>query len=285
MAEANPGVAMAEPNHFKRFVTMWLVATVVATPLVVLVLGPHLPPGNASVQANGHVTDNRVLMGMATPVLLLVVMYLIYAVVNFRARPGDVVLEGPAIRGNPRLQAVWLITTTFLVLCLAAYGTWRLTADSAGSGSGPSPVGVPSGQKLQVQVIAQEWAFTYRYPSYGGVETSHLVLPDNQLVELHVTSLDVIHSFWAFQLGVKADANPGIDNITYVKPNKLRTFTVRCSELCGVWHGYMFDTGRVVTPATFATWIHDQQAAFAPVTKDLPPYSRTYVPTPTRRGT
>ena len=62
---------------------------------------------------------------------------------------------------------------------------------------------------LPVQVIAQQWAFTYRYPTYGGVETPHLELPVDRNVELHVTSLDVIHSFWAHELGVKADANPG----------------------------------------------------------------------------
>ena len=72
-----------------------------------------------------------------------------------------------------------------------------------------------------MQVIAQQWKFTYRYPTYGGVETPHLVLPVNQMVELHVTSLDVIHSFWAYQLGVKADANPDVDNIAFVKPTKL----------------------------------------------------------------
>ena len=33
-----------------------------------------------------------------------------------------------------------------------------------------------------------------------------------------------IHSFWAYELGVKADANPGVDNIAYVKPTKLESF-------------------------------------------------------------
>ena len=68
------------------------------------------------------------------------------------------------------------------------------------------------------------------------------------MVEFHVTSLDVIHSFWAYKLGVKADANPGVDNIAFVKPTKLESFNVRCAELCGIWHGYMSNAGRVVTP-------------------------------------
>jgi cytochrome c oxidase subunit 2 len=171
------------------------------------------------------------------------------------------------------------------VLSLAAYGTVRLEAGyGAGSGSGPKPLTVPTGPKLPVQVIAQQWMFTYRYPTYGGVETPHLVLPVNEMIELHVTSIDVIHSFWAYQLGVKADANPDVDNVVFVKPTKLESFDVHCAELCGIWHGYMFDKGQVVTPSAFNTWIHQQQKTFAPATKVLPKYSTTYLPEPTRRA-
>ena len=73
-------------------------------------------------------------------------------------------LEGPAVRGNPRLQTVWIVVTSVLVLSLAVYGTVRLEEDGAGSGGGPSPVVVPHGPKLPVQVIAQQWEFTYRFP-------------------------------------------------------------------------------------------------------------------------
>src|SRR5271166_2119353 len=275
---------MSEPNHARRFGVIWAVATLIATPLVIVLLGPSLPPGNGSEQASGQVTDNTVLLAMATPVLLLVVLYLIYAVIAFR-QPKEGVLEGPAVRGDSRVQTTWIVVTSVLVLALAAYGTVRLEADyGAGSGSGPSPLTVPSGPKLPVQVIAQQWKFTYRYPTYGGVETPHLVLPVNRMIELHVTSLDVIHSFWAYQLGVKADANPDVDNVAFVKPTRVQSFEVRCSELCGIWHGQMFDYGHVVRPSVFNAWIHQQQVAFAPATKVLPPYSTTYLPEPTRRG-
>jgi len=111
------------------------------------------------------------------------------------------------------------------------------------------------------------------------------VIPVDTTIEFHVTSLDVIHSFWAYQLGVKADANPQVDNIVFVKPTKQEAFNIRCSELCGIWHGYMFDTGRVVSAAAFQTWIRQQQAVFAPVAGYLPPYSTTYLPQPSGRGT
>jgi cytochrome c oxidase subunit 2 len=274
---------MAEPNHARRFTILWVVASLIATPLVIVLLGPILPPGKGSEQAAGHVTDNTVLLGMATPVLLLVVLYLLYAVIVFR-QPAGGALEGPAVRGNQRIQTTWIVVTSVLVLALAAFATERLEQEGAGSGGGPSPVAVPGGKKLQVQVIAQQWEFTYRFPEYGGVEVPHLELPVNQMVELHVTSLDVIHSFWAYQLGVKADANPNVDNVVFVKPTREETFEVRCSELCGIWHGAMFDHGHVVSRPTFDAWIAEQQATYAAATKALPPYSKTYLPEPTRRA-
>jgi cytochrome c oxidase subunit II len=281
---SSSGAPIDEPNHLRRFGTIWILATIVALPLVIFLLGPDLPPGNGSEQASGHVTDNTVLLAMATPVLLLVVLYLLYAVIVFRQPKGGA-LEGPAIRGHAGLQTAWLVITSALVLSLAVYGTVRLFADNgAGSGSGPKPLTVPKGEKLPVQVIGQQWAFTYRYPTYGGVETTHLELPVNRTIELHVTSLDVIHSFWAYQLGVKADANPGVDNVAFVKPTKIQTFELRCAELCGIWHGGMFDHGHVVSGPAFERWIHEQQRVFAPVTKVLPKYSKSYLPEPLRRG-
>ena len=64
-------------------------------------------------------------------------------------------------------------------------------------------------------MIGQQWAWTFRYPQFGGFETTELVLPVGQPVQFNVTSLDVIHSFWAYTLGVKADANPGVNNVAY----------------------------------------------------------------------
>jgi cytochrome c oxidase subunit II len=268
---------MNEVNHARRFTVLWLVATVVAIPLVIIFIGPLLAP-NGSEQAAGQRTIMTVLAVVATPIVLLVMLYLAYAVVNFR-EPAGSALEGPAVRGDARVQTTWIIVTSAIILGLAAYGTYELEDHYGhGSGSGPSPLTTPSGPKLPVQVIAQEWYFTYRYPTYGGVETLHLVLPVDKTVELNVTSLDVIHSFWALQLGVKADANPDVDNIAFVKPTRIEPFEVHCAELCGLWHGAMRDKGAVVSDAAFETWIHEQETKNAPATKLLPPYATTYLP-------
>ena len=131
---------------------------------------------------------------------------------------------------------------------------------------------------LPVQVIGQQWKFTYRYPTYGGFETTQLVIPDDTTIAFHVTSLDVIHSFWAYQLGVKADANPGQDNVAFATTEQLGIFIVRCSELCGIWHGAMYNSGVVVSPTAFQAWATATRGALAANTKLLPPFSYTYIP-------
>ena len=277
---------MSEVNHWRRLVVWWLGATIISVPLVIWVLAPGIPPGNGTVEAHGQVVDNTVLLATATPVATAVLVFLAYAIINFREREPELALDGPPITGNATVQTWWLVITTGLVLFLAGYGTVRMLADGAGGGQGPNPIAAPadSGNALQVQVIAQQWRFTYRYPSYGGVETNTLVLPANKTVAFHVTSLDVIHSFWAYQLGVKADANPGVDNVAYVTTQQPMSFNVHCVELCGVWHGYMYDTGHVVPQRQFASWIAAREQQYAPITKSLPPYAKTYSPDPTRRG-
>jgi cytochrome c oxidase subunit II len=278
---------MDQTNHFRRIVVLWLVASLIMTPLVVFVLAPGMPPGNGTVQSAGQVSDNVVLLGLSTPIALAILVYFGYALWAFRERePAGAVLDGPPVRGNSSIQMWWLIVTTVIVLFLAGFGSVRLLEDGAGGGQGPNPIAKPSGadHALQVQVIAQQWQFTYRYPSLGGFETPDLVIPANTLIEFHVTSLDVIHSFWAYQLGVKVDANPGEDNVAYVQTKDPLSFEVHCAELCGVWHGYMFDAGKVVPKAQFTSWAQQQATELAPATKVLPPYSTTYFPDPQRRG-
>jgi cytochrome c oxidase subunit 2 len=272
-------------RHGRRFLWLWLALSAIATPLVAIFLGPAIPPGNGSAQATEQVFDNTVMVALVTPVCVFVVLFLVYSIVVFRARGGGIV-EGRRIGDDPRIQILWLVSTSAAVLFLAGFGTYELLQSGSGSGQGPSAVFLPAGHKdaMDVQVIGQQWEFTYRYPAAGGIETPHLVLPADTLVRLHVTSLDAVHSFWAYQLGVKADANPGTDNVVYLQTKGPRSFDIHCAELCGLWHGYMFDTGQIVPKAQFASWLRRQQQIFAPVQKYLPAYSTTYLPDPQERA-
>ena len=274
MLADRPGV-----NHLRRVAAIWLVATIVLEGLLFLVLGRNMPPFQGSVQSIDQANTNLLLAALALPVLVLVWVFVGYSITVFRGTGDE---DGPAVRGHQRAQVAWIASSSAIVLFLAAYGSYVLMISSygVGGGQGPNPVALPSGKTMEVQVIAQEWGFTYRYPTYGGVETQDLVLPVNQLVEFHVTSIDVIHSFWAYELGVKADANPGEDNVAFANPSEVMPFQIRCAELCGVWHGYMNATGQVVSRTDFANWIAAQQTANAEAMKQVPPYAHTYLPVP-----
>jgi cytochrome c oxidase subunit 2 len=274
------------PRHGIRIGVIWAVLTAIVVPLVIWVVGPHIPPGAMSQQSHDQHDVNVALTALATPVLLGVWVYFGYAMTVFRAE-GAELADGPPITGNARVQVTWLFVTAAIVLGLAVFGTVDLLSTSgSGGGEGPSPLAKPAdaATAMQVQVIGQQWQWTFRYPGYGGVETATLELPVGREVELHVTSIDVSHSFYAVELAVKADAIPGSDNVAYVKALRTGSFQVRCAELCGLWHGHMNSTGQIVTAASFSSWIAGQQRLYAGVTKDLPPYSDVYTPQPLRNA-
>jgi cytochrome c oxidase subunit II len=284
--------AKPEPAHGWRLFTIWLVLALAADLLIWFFLYPHLPPGRMSSSATHQQFDIAVLMVSAAPVIIAVLLYFIYAIVVWRARPGDDT-DGPPIHGHVGVQATWIIGTSAIVLWLFVFGTVELIGPAgAGGGEGPSPIwklaGVqtatwtPGGNDmLQVQVIGQQWTWSYRYPQFGGFESTQLMLPIDTPVTFHVTSLDVIHSFWAYQLGVKADANPAVDNVAYTTPKQMGSFVVRCNELCGIWHGAMFNYGLVVSQSAFAAWAQGVQAKeqSSGVLAALPPFALTYDPT------
>jgi cytochrome c oxidase subunit 2 len=276
-----------EPRHGVRIAILWAVFTVIVAPLVIFVAGPHIPPFDRSVQSADQHQVNVVLSALAVPIVGLIWVYFGYSIAVFRNR-GQEIVDGPPLTADSRIQITWLAVTSVLVLGLATYGTVGLFGSShgAGGGQGPNPLAKPPAntRPLQVQVIGQQWLWTFRYPSYGGVETAQLVLPANRWIEFHVTSLDVDHSFWAYELGVKADAIPGSDNVAYLDATKTGTFQVRCAELCGIWHGHMNSFGRVLSQTGFDGWITARQRQFAAITKDLPPYSLVYYPDPQRRA-
>jgi cytochrome c oxidase subunit 2 len=152
------------------------------------------------------------------------------------------------LRGNSTLTTIWLGTSTVLVLALLA---WGLAVYSAEEVSHPDT--------LQVNVTGQQWLWTFGYPGTG-VDSRSLVLPVNRPVQFNVTSVDVTHGFWPVGLGVQVDANPGVVTVIRATPDRLGSFTVRCSQLCGLYHSFMYAPGSVVTAAKFSQWLKSQGA-------------------------
>jgi heme/copper-type cytochrome/quinol oxidase subunit 2 len=72
-----------------------------------------------------------------------------------------------------------------------------------------------------------------------------------------------------------------VDNVAFATPKALGSVTVRCNELCGIWHGAMFNYGSVVSQSAFAGWasgVQSQEQADG-VLSALPPFALAYDPT------
>lgn len=269
-------------HHWRNLIAIWFVLSAVIAPLFWFFVGDYIPPGTRSMSttATGATFDAKVLAVTAIPVILAVWVYFTYAIVRWRHKKGSPLSDGPPLRGHLGIQTGWVVVTSAIVLWVFIFGTYELVQPGgAGGGEGPDPIWTPTSHHvLAVQVIGQQWYWTFRYPSFGGFETSDLVIPNDTTIAFHVTSLDVIHDFWAYQIGVKADANPGVDNIAYTTTTRTGDFSVRCDELCGIWHGAMYTTGRVVSKSAFETWAVSTEKKEAALTRTLPKFSWTYTP-------
>ena len=124
----------------KRFLVAWLVLSAIATPLVAIFLGPAIPPGNGSAQATGQVFDNTVIVAVVTPICVFVVVFFVYALVDRSAVARRRVVDGPPIRGDARIQLLWIVVTTVdgaLPRRLRDATSWCRTARAAARGRTP----------------------------------------------------------------------------------------------------------------------------------------------------
>src|ERR1700753_2938752 len=144
---AGPARSATGPRHGLRLFLIWLVLALVADLIIWFVWKPHLPPGAMSDAARHQQFDIAVLAISGAPVVIFVLLYFIYSIVVWRARPGDDT-DGEPIYGNTKVQATWIIGTSAIVLWLAVFGTIELVGPAgAGAGEGPSPIWTLAGQQ------------------------------------------------------------------------------------------------------------------------------------------
>lgn len=279
--EPTQASGVSDKVHLRRITIAWLIEMIIMEPIIYFIVWPYIPPFVMTSSARGDQFDALVATMLANGAIAAVILYGIYAVIVWRQRKGDPSnIEGPPIRSHFRVQALWVFITASIVMGAFVFGTYELIVPAgAGTGEGPSPIWTPASKHiLPIQVIGQQWVWTYRYPTFGGFETTQLMVPNHTTIAFHVTSLDVIHDWWAYQLSIKADANPGSDNVAFTTTDHQGLITVRCDELCGIWHGAMFDYGHVISQASFEKWGKSMQKKLAPLTKTLPKFSWTYYP-------
>jgi heme/copper-type cytochrome/quinol oxidase subunit 2 len=97
----------------------------------------------------------------------------------------------------------------------------------------------PVAVSVEAQAERWRWRFTRQTPAGSRSVIDRLDIPAGQPVEITVTSVDVIHSFWAPRLGGKVDAIPGVTNRIILRADAPGRYAGLCAEFCGPGHSSM----------------------------------------------
>jgi cytochrome c oxidase subunit 2 len=184
-----------------------------------------------------------VMIVLSSFVFSLVLVMLFYALYKFRAKPGDE-SDGEPIHGNTRLEVAWTVIPTIIVLFGAGY-SWSVLHD----------IEEPAKNPLTVDVFSQQYAWSFGYPGKDNVwSQGELHVPVDRQVQFKMHAQDVIHSFWVPEWRIKKDNVPGITTTAIVTPDKVGTYQLICTELCGFGHATMRAKVVVEPPSEFRKW-------------------------------
>jgi cytochrome c oxidase subunit 2 len=168
------------------------------------------------------------------------------------------------------LELIWTITPA-LILIAIAFPSFRLLylMDEV-----ISPT-------LTIKVVGHQWYWSYEYSDFitdtgDSIDFDSYMIPESDLelgqfrlldvdnkliipvdchIRLIITGSDVLHSFAVPSLGLKLDAVPGRLNQVSFLCERPGTFYGQCSEICGVWHGFMPIVVEAVSSPDFLVWI------------------------------
>src|SRR5215469_1913366 len=185
-------------------------------------------------------------------IFAIVAAVMIYSVARFRVQEDDFE-DGPPIHGHTGLEITWTVIPFVLVTAIAIVSAIVLSRNDA-----------QAQDTLRVDVMAQQFEFTFSYPDAKNVTSPVLNLPKGRSVELYMRSLDVIHSVFVPQFSQKEDIVPGLVTQLHITPTRLGTFPLECTELCGLGHSLMRTQAIVMTPAAFESWLRQQTASAGP---------------------
>ena len=263
--------AVAQPQPKTRHRLRALAAAVPAALLGALVLAPtasagwFLPPSDGSPNAEAIRTLYILIAVVALVIFILVEGLLIYSMIKYRARKGAVAAQ---IHGNTQLEIGWTVGAAAILIFLTVFTFVLLddiknpaASDIDADGNPVSASNVlyastdqpapPEGSaSMRIEVIGQQYAWTYNYPSLEDKRVyayNDMYVPVGMTVILDIKSVDVAHSWWITPLGGKMDAVPGYTNKTWFKIPLDRleegesriVYEGQCAEFCGRNHADM----------------------------------------------
>jgi cytochrome c oxidase subunit II len=241
---------MTRPTLARLIAAMLVLTVVIAVPMTQI----NWNGTQASTAADDIDTLLNVMIVLSSFVFSIVLVMLGYSIWKYRARPGDE-SDGEPIHGNTKLEIAWTLIPTVIVLFGAVY-SWIVLDD----------IEAKSGDSMALDITAQQFAWTFTYPDAPGgpVNSKELVVPIDKQLQITLTAEDVLHSFWVPEWRIKRDLVPSgaggdeIDDTVVVTPDRLGTYNVVCTELCGFGHSTMRALVRVLPQDEFDSWLAKQ---------------------------
>jgi cytochrome c oxidase subunit 2 len=170
---------------------------------------------------------------------------LLYAIWRYRASR-HLAGEAAAFESNRRLEIAWTAAPA-LILAVVFGLTLGTMAEINGAGVAPA---------MKIAATGHQWWWEF---GYGGTKIANeLHLPVGTPIDLELTSVDVIHSFWVPELGPKMDMLPGTTNHLRLFARRAGSYDGQCAEFCGVEHAWMRIRVVVESQTDFDAWLGRQ---------------------------
>ncbi len=118
-----------------------------------------------------------------------------------------------------------------------------------------------------ITIIGKQWWWhvIYELPDGSRITSANeLRLPVGRRVALLLETDDVIHSFWAPQLGGKLDMIPGRSNVLTIQADRAGISRAQCAEYCGGAHALMSMHVVAMEAADYDAWLAAEAAPAAP---------------------
>lgn len=177
------------------------------------------------------------LIGITTVMILFLVRY------NKKRNPKPIQNEG-----NNTLEVIWTVVPLILVLGMFYYGY-----------VGWAPMKRPPDQGIEITANARMWSFSFRYDN--GRITDKLYVPRDTAIIVNLNAVDVLHSLYIPAFRVKEDMVPGLPgNQMWFEATKTGTYSLFCTEYCGLQHSYMYSEVVVMEPDAYWEWYNDPSA-------------------------
>ncbi|MEA5389769.1 cytochrome c oxidase subunit II [Cyanobium gracile UHCC 0139] len=213
--------------------------------------------------------------GVGTFVFLGVISVMGWVLLVHRAEKYDE-SDAEPIEGNTRLEVIWTAIPLVLVMAIAWYAI-QINTELGVLGpmehihlrSPQEQQGGYAGDRLpaeQVEVIARQWSWEFRYPAEH-VSSTELHLELDRPVTFRLVSEDVLHGFFIPAFRLKQDVIPGRAIDFSLTPTRVGRYRLRDSQFSGTWFAANQADVVVETADDHAAWL--KQAAAAPLQSGL----------------